>query len=320
MQNEYIFLAISYNRPRFCGVPSWNSNGTTFANNSTIGANPSSLFISTNNTLYAVANTLNRVQVWYEGNMNPISIVSARFTRSYSIFVTNRGDMFIDNGFLYGQVDQLAINPTSITSAMSLTKACYGLFIDTNNTLYCSLTMLHQVVSRSLNNALTALKGVAGTGCAGSASNMLSSPVGIFVDINFDLYVADLNNNRIQRFPPGQSNAITVAGSSAFGTITLYRPTSVVMDADGYLFIVDRGNYRIVGSGPSGFRCLVGCSNTNGSNSNQLSSPYAMAFDSYGNILVTDTSNNRIQKFSLKTDLCGEYENSSSLLLIYIQK
>jgi DNA-binding beta-propeller fold protein YncE len=134
---------------------------------------------------------------------------------------------------------------------------------------------------------------------------MLSDPRGIFVDVNLNLYVADWGNHRIQLFQSGQPNGTTVAGT--LGTIMLYYPTSVVLDADGYLFIVDNDNFRIIGSGPAGFRCVAGCSGTRGSASYQLSNPQTMAFDSYGNIFVTDPANGRIQKFVLAAYSCGMY-------------
>jgi DNA-binding beta-propeller fold protein YncE len=190
---------------------------------------------------------------------------------------------------------------------MYITKSCYGLFININNTLYCSLRYLHQVVAKSLDDISNTLKIAAGTGCPGSASSMLNQPQGIYVDINFNLYVTDFINSRIQRFQSGQLNAITVAGTGASGTITLFLPTSVVLDADGYLFIVDSYNFRIIGSGPAGFRCVAGCSGASGSASNQLSNPQTMAFDSYGNIFVTDVDNSRIQKFVLAAHSCGMY-------------
>ncbi len=85
---------------------------------------------------------------------------------------------------------------------------------------------------------------------------MLYNPNGIFVDNNFNLYVADTGNHRIQFFQSGQLTATTVVGKGAPGTISLYNPTDVLLDADGYLFIVDSGNYRIVGSASNGFRCI----------------------------------------------------------------
>ena len=47
----------------------------------------------------------------------------------------------------------------------------------------------------------------AGVGGFGSSANQLIYPWGIFVDTNFDLYVADRLNNRIQVFRPGVENA-----------------------------------------------------------------------------------------------------------------
>lgn len=102
-------------------------------------------------------------------------------------------------------------------------------------------------------------------------------------------------------------NATTVAGRQAPETITHRYPTDVVLDVDGYLFIVDSGNNRIVGSGSTGFRCIVGCSGTGGLGSNQLYIPQIMAFDSYGKIYITDCGNNRTQKFLLATNSCGKY-------------
>jgi hypothetical protein len=189
---------------------------------------------------------------------------------------------------------------------MYVGSACYGLFVDINNTLYCSLQDLDQVVTKSLNSDSNIAIIVAGNGTAASPSNMLSHPQGIFVDINLDLYVADYGNNRIQLFQSGQLNATTIAGSeSPNTTITLSGPTGIVLDADGYLFIVENNKNRIIGSGPDGFRCIAGCSG-NGSASNQLSSPQTLSFDSYGNMFVTDWGNNRIQKFILLTNSSGK--------------
>jgi hypothetical protein len=165
----------------------------------------------------------------------------------------------------------------------------------------------HQVVAKSLNSISNITTIIAGTGCIGSTSNMLYCPLGIFVDINFDLYVADSGNNRIQLFRSGQLNGITIAGSESPNlTVTLHNPTGVVLDADNYLFIADQYNQRIIGSGPNGFRCLVGCSGSPGSASNQLSFPVSLSFDSYGNMFTTDNGNSRIQKFILLNSTLGK--------------
>ena len=183
---------------------------------------------------------------------------------------------------------------------------CYSIFVDTNNSVYCSLQSSHKVIKRSLNSSDNQLITVAGTGCFGYLPHALYNPRGIFVAVSFDLFVADYSNHRIQRFQPGQLNGTTVAGRDAPGTIELRCPTAVMLDGDGYLFIADSQNYRIIGSGPYGFRCVVGCTTGYGSGSNQLSYPQSMAFDSYGNIIVTDSDNNRVQKFMVSFNSCSK--------------
>jgi hypothetical protein len=89
-----------------------------------------------------------------------------------------------------------------------------------------------------------------------------------------------------------------------------------VLDADGYLFIADSNNNRIVGSGPYGFRCVAGCMNMSGSTPTQLYVPRCLGFDSYGNIFVIDAGNGRIQKFVIMANSCGKcyiYETEKNL-------
>ena len=183
---------------------------------------------------------------------------------------------------------------------------CVGIFVDINNQLYCSQDVRHLVVRKPLNSPVNTLTIVAGTGYAGSSSYMLYYPSGIFVTVTLDLYVADFWNDRIQLFRSGEMNATTVAGNGASGTISLNRPRGVVLDADGYLFIADERNHRVVASGPYGFRCVVGCSGSAGSASNQLNYTFNLSFDRDGNILVSDAGNNRIQKFVLSSNICSK--------------
>ncbi len=111
-------------------------------------------------------------------------------------------------------------------------------------------------------------------------------------------------------FQSEHSNGITVAGvTSPYPTITLDCPSGIVLDASKYLFIIEIFNDRIVGSGPNGFRCLVGCYGQ-GTQSNQLFKPYSFSFDRYGNMFVTDRNNNRIQKFIYMEKSCSKLKKS----------
>ncbi|CAF4045004.1 unnamed protein product [Adineta steineri] len=158
---------------------------------------------------------------------------------------------------------------------------------------------------------------VAGTNSSGSNSTMLNSPRGIFVDVNFDLYVADYGNNRVQLFRSNQPNGTTVAGNTSIETtITLWGPTDIVLDGDGCLFIVDNNNNRIVRSTLNGFQCIIGCDRS-GSTSNPPLSPRRMTFDSYGNVYVTYPTNNSVQIFPLSTNSCETTTEISSTMNIH---
>lgn len=298
-------IALPYNLPTFCSDALWNTSATTFASSGTIGSLPHGIFINHLNTIYVASRSNNSILMWPSGSSSPTKTFSGNLLRPYGLFVSLSGDIYVDNGYSYGRVDKWTAKSASSMMIMSVNGSCYGLFISMNNTLYCSLTNSHRIIKFLLNEGTNTSMIAAGSssGLSGSNSSTLNLPYGIFVNINFDLYVADCGNNRIQLFQSGKLNGTTVAGSGASGNIILSCPTGVVLDALDNIFIVDSNNNRIVRSGWSGFRCLVGCSG-GGSASNQLLSPQTMAFDNSGNIFVTDRNNSRIQKFTIKANYC----------------
>jgi hypothetical protein len=300
-------LVISYNQPKLSSCAAWDLNANTFATDSSAGSLPYGLFVDGINNVYVPNSDNGHVLVWPQGSLNPIQIIFDNFSYPKSLFVSITDDIFVDTG--YNRVDAWAWNSMNSGIAMNTSGNCYGLFIDINNTLYCTVKSLHQVVKLSLNSTTQTPSPAAGNGSNGSESYMLNYPQGIFVDINFDLYVADCGNDRIQLFQLGQLNGTTMAGSILSNTtITLHYPTGVVLDVNRNLFIVDSYNHRIVTSGPNGSRCLVGCSGSPGSSSSELNYPQSIALDSYGNMFVSDRNNSRIQMFILATNSCGKYE------------
>jgi hypothetical protein len=310
--NHLLFILVpSYNQPKFSPCATWNSSATTIANVSLIGIEPYNVFVDINNTVYVPERNNSRVQVWLEGSLTPTRTISGGLYLPLSIFVTLNGDVYVDNSVANGRVDKWTLNATSSVVVMYVIEVCYSLFIDINDNLYCSLGNIHQVIKQSLNNGANTSEIVAGNATAGSASDMLNGPRGIFVDINVNLYVADSGNNRIQLFRSGQLNATTIDTNGSNETFILYSPTAVVLDIDGYLFIADYGNSRILGSGPAGFQCIVGCAGSAGSASNQLYCPISLSFDDHGNLFVMDYGNSRLQKFFLATNSCGEFHREN---------
>jgi len=274
----------------------------------TVGLYPYGIYVNTNNTVYVADRQNGRIQVWLEGNATLSRSISGNISNPHSLFVTITDDIYIDNGYPNGQVNKWTFNTTTGVPAMTVNQECYGLFVDINDILYCSMMDLHQVIAKPLGGGLNTSTIVAGTSCPGYTSYMLYYPCGIFVDVNFDLYVADCGNDRIQLFHSGQLSGTTIPINGASGIFTLSCPTGVVLDGDNYLFIVDSAYHRIIGSGPNGFRCVVGCSGFWSFAFNPLYYPQSMAFDKYGNLFVTDTENSRIQKFILLNNSLSKFE------------
>ncbi|CAM2726869.1 unnamed protein product [Rotaria socialis] len=184
-QTGFCYPVLSFNQPKFCPVVSWEANGTTVANDTMIGLSTIGMFIDTNNAIYVNDQETNSVQIWYEGKTEPMIIKPENLNASKGIFVTNDGDIYLDNGELTGRVDKWSKSSNSSVPVMYVNGSCFGLFVDRDKNLYCSLRDQHRVVKRSLCcDSNTSTTTVAGNGANGSAPNMLNQPSGILWTLN----------------------------------------------------------------------------------------------------------------------------------------
>ena len=70
--------------------------------------------------------------------------------------------------------------------------------------------------------------------------------MGVYVSYHFDLYVADTDNDRIQLFKNPHLEGTTILGGNSHVITSLSRPSAVIGDDGGHLFILDRDNHRIL--------------------------------------------------------------------------
>lgn len=276
MQSNLFHVTIAADQLKFCSCASWNAS-----------------LITEQDTIYTVDRENNRILLKNR-------TIYGNFTHSLSVFVADNEEIFVDNGYLNHRVDRWTLNENNSKPVMNVNSSCVDLFVDIKNNLYCSATEEHRILKVELNVGTIQPITVAGTGCPGPISNMLHYPHGIFIDIRLNLYVADTDNNRIQLFPVNQLNAITVAGFGSDADFLLNRPTDIAVDIDSSLFIVENLNHRIVRSTPTGFQCILGCSD----GKNQLQNPQSMYFDAHGNIFIIDMNSNGLQKFVLAQNSC----------------
>jgi sugar lactone lactonase YvrE len=151
-----------------------------------------------------------------------------------------------------------------------------------------------------------------------SATNsavLLYSPFDVAVDTSGDIFIADLNNNRIREVVAATGDIITVAGSGNQGyggdggsataaAVKLYAPRAVAVDGSGNIFIADSDNYRVrevvkatgniitvAGNGTFGYS-----GDNNPATSAEMGQPDGIAVDTSGNIFISDMSKNVVRE------------------------
>jgi tripartite motif-containing protein 71 len=143
--------------------------------------------------------------------------------------------------------------------------------------------------------AETAPPFVAKWGSQGSGNSQFNDPLGVAIDSAGNVYVADSNNNRIQKFS-ASGMFITKWGSSGTGDGQLNMPYGVAVDSAGNVYVADYGNSRIQKFTANG--TFVTKWGSYGAGDGQFHGPGGIAVDSAGNVYVADYGNSRIQKFT----------------------
>ncbi|WP_411031835.1 IPT/TIG domain-containing protein [Spongiimicrobium sp. 3-5] len=133
------------------------------------------------------------------------------------------------------------------------------------------------------------------------------NPIGVTMDNQGNIYVADTYNHKIRRIDPN-GDIITLVGSEpgdVDGIVSQAKfnaPKGIAIDADGNIYIADHKNHKIKKITNVGFVTTLagsteGYQDGKGSDA-EFAFPQDIALDTQGNVYVTDGYNNKIRKIT----------------------
>lgn len=187
----------------------------------------------------------------------------------------------------------------------------YGGALDSLGNVYVAEHQNQDIRKIAPDGVVTLFAG-SGTGVHGSTDGtvaaLFNEPTGVAIDKSDNLYVADMNNNRIRKITPdGVVSSFSGAGTAgaangASSTAQFRGPDAICIDAAGtYLYVAESGNDQIrkvalvdgsvetfAGSG------LAGSSN-GASSTAQFRDPRGVDVDANGNVYVGDSGNHKIR-------------------------
>ena len=174
--------------------------------------------------------------------------------------------------------------------------------------VYISSTACNNVMKWAPNATSGTVIAGSPSGTAGSTAQLLWHPYGLALDeVNGYLYVADYNNNRIQRFyTNGSTTGVTIAGGNGQGAAAnqLNHPTEIYLSrVDKSIYIDNRYNNRVQKwflNGSTGVTVAGSSTGLVGQTVFLVNEVYAIALNEDESLLyVSDTNNRRIQRYEL---------------------
>jgi sugar lactone lactonase YvrE len=148
-------------------------------------------------------------------------------------------------------------------------------------------------------------------------------PAGIAVDSLGNIYVGDSNNNKIRKIDKTTREVTTFAGSGtgafldATGILARFNtPRGVAVDSSGNVYVADSGNHRIrmIDKTTREVTTFAGTGSPGSLDANRLSAtfntPYGLAFDSSGNLLVADSASYKIRIIAISSGFVSTFAGS----------
>jgi len=225
--------------------------------------NPVDLYLDANDNIYITDRGNNRLQFWPKNSTTAVTVAGIGSSSNISFS-----------------------NPTTIVNDPS------------SNNLYLSDTYAHRIISYPSGVVL------AGGNGAGNSYTQLNMPYGLAYDsFSKSFIIPNSATNNIVRWVISAKNRTHITGntngSPGATSTTLNYPIGLILDPMGNIYVADAYNHRIQMFlvDQSNGTTIAGVTNSLGTDSTHLNTPYWLLLDNQLNLYVSDSSNNRVQKF-----------------------
>jgi sugar lactone lactonase YvrE len=292
----------------------WNQNPSIVAGNGSLGNSTSQLnepwdfSIDSKFNLYVSDGNNNRIIKFSSGSLIGIPLTSgvgnglSQVSNPSASFIDIYGNLYVSDMFNHRVMKYTNISLASASlpiigqivaggssgSNYNQIIISWGVAVDVNGNVFVSDYGNNRVMKWGPGSVTGTLVAGIGNGTAGNGSSQLSCPLGIYLDQNSVLYIADACNGRIQKWLSGSSTG-TPVGQIGY-------PTDVSVDTYGTVYALSGGGlYRFYPGSTLG-TLVVG----------NYQYGYGFKFDSIGNVYLADFGANEIKKYNLTNVGCGE--------------
>jgi len=337
----------------YISIDSTNSHYYIASNNSSYGIDVTIAKVSISNNFVTILGRDNKIPIPGPATSCCIKVSGITLDNSANILVADSNNHLIEKISSSGTLSIIAgytyylYPPTSFSNGGLATDVSLNspssVAVDSDGNIYYADNVLHSIFKVSvLDNKIyliAGIIGVSGTPTAGPAtSSNLNNPKGIAVDTSKNIYIADTDNNLIEKLTFNSGNSYTLSIIAGGGTLPititssvtptifpLNSPMSVAVDKYNNIYIADSGNHLIekissstgklsvIAGVVSGGVGVAGISITNIlGTSCYLNYPEGVAVDSQNNVYIADSSNNVIEKLT-SSGIISIICNSNSL-------